>query len=92
MCSGTWELQPDRNEMFRLILPQGELVGNLSLPSDTIIHRMAALRDFWEKSDVTSAGAGTAHVNQCHHLHAASVSRFLPVMQERIYVDICKYC
>jgi len=63
MCSGTWELQPAINEMFLFILPQGELVGNLSLPSDMIIHCMAAPRDFWEKSDVTSAGAGTAHVN-----------------------------
>lgn len=92
MCSGTRELQPPRNEMFLLILPQGELVGNFSLPSDTIIHRMAALRDFWEKSDVTSAGAGTAHVNQCHHLSAVSMSHFLHVTQERIYVDNCKYC
>lgn len=78
--------------MFLLILPQGELVGNLSLPSDMIIHCKAALRDFWDKSDVTSAGAGTAHVNQCHYLGAASVSRFLHVTQERIYVHNCKYC
>lgn len=61
------ELQPVRNEMFPLILPQGELVGNLSLTSDTVIHCAAMLGVFWEKSGATSAGAGIAHVNQCHH-------------------------
>lgn len=61
------ELQPVRNEMFPLILPQGELVGNLSPTSDTGIHCAAMLGVFWEKSSVTSAGAGTAHVSQCHH-------------------------
>lgn len=92
MCSGTRELQPARNEMFLLILPQGKLVGNLSLPSDMIIHRMAALRISWEKSGVASAGAGTARVNQCHHLSVMSMSRFLHVIQERIYRANCKYC
>lgn len=53
MCSGTRGLQPVRNEMFLLILPQGELAGNLSLPSDVIIHCMAALKVFWEMSGVT---------------------------------------
>lgn len=92
MCSGTQELWPARNGMFLLILPQGGLVANLFLPSDMIIHCMAVLRDFWDKSDVISAGVGTAHVNRCHHLGAASVSRSLHVTQKRIYIDNCKYC
>lgn len=64
-----WEsgLQPARDEMFPLILHQGEPVGSLSLPSDMIIHRAATWRVLWQESDVTSAGLGTARGNRHQH-------------------------
>lgn len=64
-----WEsgLQPARDEMFPLILHQGEPVGSSSLPSDMIIHRAATRRVLWQESDVTSAGMGTARGSWRQH-------------------------
>lgn len=79
------ELQPVRKEMFPLILPQGELVGNLSLTSDTVIHCAVMLRVFWEKWGATSA------CEPVSPLSAVRESCFLHVTQGRIYIANCKY-
>lgn len=84
------ELQPVRNEMFPLILPQGELVGNLSLTSDSY-SLCGDAGSFLGEVRCYLCRSRDCSCEPVSPLSAVRESCFLHVTQERIYIANCKY-